>query len=261
MEQVSMIGRAAKGRTFWLLCLALTCFSMTNCQKKLTLEERKANLEKEFNNEACEKLTTETISKVLTNISSIDFQHAGATIGEIVRIGENSLYAQILTYGECKGEFNGKDTIYSFYFYGNIPEKNAYQEQKNFDEEGYNLSLKKDGWFVYSNKEDVDSLNNEKRISEKRIEEFERKKSEISIAKVEEALRNEWKSSNQSSPVGAKECYVNDVRIDDIIDNVIYVSYTLMSQYDSDNIKTVKMEGAKLSKDKNYYRVLSVGIN
>ena len=74
-------------------------------------------------------------------------------------------------------------------------------------------------------------------------------------------MRTEWKSSNQSSPAGAKECYVNDVRIDDIIDNVIYVSYTLKSQYDSDNIKTVKMEGAKLSKDKNYYRVLSVGVN
>ena len=115
--------------------------------------------------------------------------------------------------------------------------------------------------FVYSNKENVDSLNNEKIISKKRIEEFERKKSEISVAKVEEALLNEWKSSNQSSLIGAKECYINDVRIDEIKDNVIYVSYTLMSKYDSDNIKTVKMDGAKLSKDKNYYKVLSVGIN
>ena len=243
-------------RLSWFLCIALTCLSMTNCQKELTLEERKAKLEAEISNEVCKELTIDAINKVMTDVSSVDFQDAGTTIDEKYRIGDISLYAKLLSYGECKGRIDGKDTIYSFYFYGNIPEGTAYGEEKAFDKEGYNLSLKKDGWFVYNNKKDIDSLNNERRIGEKRMEEFNRKKKEHSIDKIEEALRNEWKVTIKN------ECYVNNVRIDDIKGDVVYVSYTLMSKYNNDKINSAKFEGAELTKyNSGYYRVLSIGTN
>lgn len=254
-------------RLSWFLCIALTCLSMTNCQKELTLEERKAKLEAEISNEVCKELTIEAINKVMTDISSVDFQDAGATIDENYRIGDISLYAKLLSYGECKGRIDGKDTIYSFYFYGNIPEGTAYGEEKAFDEEGYNLSLKKDGWFVYNNKGNVDSLNNERRIMEKRMEEFERKKKEQSTDKITDAIQKEWKSTIKSSDMGlwkyhTKNCYVLDVRIDDIKDDTIQVSYTLMSKNGKDEIESVRYKGAELTKcNSGNYMVLSIGTN
>ena len=249
-------------KTFICLSLALVvCSSFYSCKKNLTIEERKKELENVITKEDCREITIKSLQAILTNMKDIQYKIVSNEVQENSNfLSDDRLYVQILVSGSVKGELNGKDSLYYFYLYGRIPEKLA--DKKEFDEDGYNISLKNsNGMFVYSNKENVDSLNNEKIISKKRIEEFERKKSEISVAKVEEALLNEWKSSNQSSLIGAKECYINDVRIDEIKDNVIYVSYTLMSKYDSDNIKTVKMDGAKLSKDKNYYKVLSVGIN
>lgn len=250
-------------KTFICISLAfIVCSSFFSCKKNITKEERRKRLENVITKDDCKEITIKSLQTVLKNLKDINFKIVTNGIEEDVHslFSDEQLYIQIVVSGSVKGVFNGKDSLYYFYFYGRIPERLA--DKKEFDEEGYNFSLKNsNGIFVYSNKENVDSLNNERRITKKRIEELERKKSEISITKVEEALQNEWKSSNQSSPIGAKECYVNDVRIDDIKDNIIFVSYTLMSQYDSDNIRSVKMEGARLIKENNYYKVLSVGIN
>ena len=80
------------------------------------------------------------------------------------------------------------------------------------------------------------------------------------IYAIEDALQKEWEISNSSSALGAVDCNVFSVKIDKTEGNTVYVSYCLRSTYSSGDNKTVKLSGAKLTKDSSgNYKVESIG--
>lgn len=244
---------------FWALVL---CLAFDSCQKKLTPEERKANLGNKISENDCKQITNNALQTVLNNLRDIKYENVIHGVEEDIHNlnNQNNYYISVVVRGSAKGVLNGVESIYYFYLYGRIPENKA--DKKEFDDDGYNLSLKKnDGSFVYSNKEDVNALNKEKFEHLKFSEEIQKVSREDRDA-LEDALQKEWDISNSSSAVGATKCYVSSVMVDNVEGNTVYVSYNLLSQYASGDKKSVNFKKAKLTKDANgNYKVESIGYN
>jgi len=172
-------------KLFFNSFFALTvCIMLCSCKDKLTLEERMQNLETKISKEDCKDFTNKALQSVLENLRDVNFETIINGVKEDLYAYnlEENLYVQIVVSGNAKGKYKGVDSIYYFYFYGRIPEKLA--DSKEFDEDGYNFSLKNGSSFVYSNKENVDSLNNELVKSRKESEELRKKDFVINDTKV-----------------------------------------------------------------------------
>lgn len=245
-----------------LLFVLLLCMTFANCAKKLTPEERKANLETKISENDCKEITNNALNAVLNNLRDIKYETVLHGVQEDIHSlnKQNNYYISVVVRGSAKGVLNGVEAIYDFYLYGRIPEDKA--DIKEFDDDGYNLSLKKnDGSFVYSNKEDVNALNKEK-LEHLRFSKQIRKVSSEDGDALEDALQKEWDISNSSSAVGAIKCYVSSVTVDNVEGNTVYVSYSLQSKYASGDIKSVNFKKARLTKGANgNYKVESVGYN
>lgn len=173
-------------KTFLCISLAFTiCLSFYSCKKNLTIEERRKNLENTITTDDCKEITSKALQTILKNLKDINFETVTSGVQEDIHTfsSDKQLYIQIVVSGSAKGVFDGKDSLYYFYLYGRIPETLA--DKKEFDENGYNFSLKNsNGLFVYSNKESVDSLNKEKIESKKISEEMKKKDFSIGGTKV-----------------------------------------------------------------------------
>lgn len=243
------------------LCLTLDSCQKDSCQKKLTPEERKENLETKISENDCKEITNNALQVVLNNLKDIKYENVIHGVCEDIHSlnKQNNYYISVVVSGSAKGILNGVESVYHFYLYGRIPENKA--EKKEFDDDGYNLSLKKDGLFVYNNKKDVNALNKEKLESLKFSEEIRKINSKDGDA-LEDALQKEWDISNSSSAVGAIKCYVSNVTVDNVEGNTVYVSYSLLSQYASGDKKSVNLKNAKLTKEANgIYNVEDIGYN
>ena len=251
-----------KKSIFLYLSAIILCLTFDSCIKKLTPEERKASLETKITENDCKEITNNALQAVLKNLKDIKYESVLHGVEEDIYSlnKQNNYYVSVVVRGNAKGVLNGVESVYYFYLYGRIPEDKA--DIKEFDDDGYNLSLKKvDGSFVYSNKEDVNALNKEKLEHLKFSEEIRKVSSEDGDA-LENALQKEWDISNSSSAVGATKCYVSSVRVDKVEGNTVYVSYNLLSKYASGDIKSVNFKEAKLTKCANgSYKVESVGYN
>lgn len=247
---------------FQLAMTFVLCLLIGSCKRTLTPEERKANLATKISENDCKEITNNALQAVLKNLKDIKYESVLHGVEEDIYSlnKQNNYYVSVVVRGNAKGVLNGVESVYYFYLYGRIPEDKA--DIKEFDDDGYNLSLKKvDGSFVYSNKEDVNALNKEKLEHLKFSEEIRKVSSEDGDA-LENALQKEWDISNSSSAVGATKCYVSSVRVDKVEGNTVYVSYNLLSKYASGDIKSVNFKEAKLTKCANgSYKVESVGYN
>ena len=247
-------------RVFQLVMAFVLCLIIGGCKKTLTPEERKANLETKISENDCKEITNNALQAVLNNLRDIKYEsvlHGVEEDGHFLSKVDD-YYISVVVRGSAKGVFNGVESVYSFYLYGRIPENKA--DKKEFDDDGYKLSLKKnDGLFVYSNKEDINVLNKEKLEQLKKSEEIRKVSNKDRVA-IENALQKEWDISNSNSAVGAVDCNVFSVKVDKVEGNTVYVSYSLKSEYASGDKKFVKLSGAKLTKDGNgNYKVESTG--
>lgn len=246
---------------FQLVMAFVLCLIIGGCKKTHTTEERKANLEAKVSDNDCKEITTNALETVLSNLRDIKYETILHGVQEDIHSlsKEDKYYISVVVKGSVKGVLNGVESIYNFSLYGRIPENKA--DKKEFDDDGYSLSLKKDGLFVYSNKEDVNALNKDKLEHQILSEEIRKVSSEDGNA-IEDALQVEWDVSNSNSAVGAEKSYVSSVKVDKVEGNTVYVSYSLQSQYASGDIKTVHFVNAKLTKDANgNYKVESTGCN
>ncbi len=161
---------------FWCVLLVIS-FSLIldSCKKALTIEERKNNLENKISDNDCKEITNDALQAVIKDLKDVKFENITHGVEEDIHSinAEDNLYISVVVRGDAKGILNGEDSIYSFYLYGRIPESLA--DKKQFDSDGYNLSLKKNDVYVYSNKDDVDALNKEKIESQKIAEELRKK--------------------------------------------------------------------------------------
>ena len=168
----------------WALVL---CLTFGSCQKKLTPEERKANLEAKISENDCKEFASKALHTILKDLRDIKYDDILLGVQENYYDflnKDNNLYMQIIVSGHAQGIFNGKDSTYLFVFHGRIPEVLA--DNKEFDEDGYSLSLKSgDGFFIYDNKEDIDSLNNSIIETHKKVEEMAKKDFMIGKTKVQ----------------------------------------------------------------------------
>lgn len=173
-----------KKSIFLYLSAIILCLTFDSCIKKLTPEERKASLETKITENDCKEITSNALQSILNNLRDIKYENVLHGVEEDIHSlnNENNYYISVVVSGIASGVLNGVDSDYSFYLYGRIPENLA--DKKEFDNNGYNLSLKKNGVFVYSNKEDVDSLNIAKNESLQNGEEMRKKDFNIGNKKV-----------------------------------------------------------------------------
>ena len=172
---------------FFFLCVFMTltlCLLFGSC-KNSTPEDGRKKLEA-ITEEECKELANNALKPVLGNLRDVSYKDVMISVQENFRdfLNPNKLYLQIIISGHAKGTYNGKDTTYLFVFHGRIPENLA--DKKEFDEDGYNISLKTgDGKFIYNNKEDVDSLNNSIIKTHKEVEEMKKKDFNVGGIKVQ----------------------------------------------------------------------------
>lgn len=170
--------------SYTILLATILCLTFSSCKKSLTPEERKKRLENIINEDDCKEITNNALQAVLKDLRDVKFDNVLHGVQEDIHSldKENNYYVSVVVGGNVRGVLDGVDSVYSFYLYGRIPENSAFL--KEFDENGYNLSLKLNGTFVYSNKEDVDALNKEKTEHFKQSEEMRKKDFFIGETKV-----------------------------------------------------------------------------
>ncbi len=169
-----------------VLILLFGGFLLGSCSNPPSLEERKSNLESKVSKEDCIEFTNRELKSVLKNLRDVKYDDVFLEVQENFRDflnKDNNLYMQIVLNGEAKGMLNGKDTTYFFFLHGRIPE--TISDKIDFDDEGFSLTLKKDRYYVYSNNQDVDSLNRELDKSRKESEELKKKDFVINGTKVQ----------------------------------------------------------------------------
>lgn len=211
----------------WIVVLCL----FSSCQKKLTTEERRANLEAKISEKDCKEITHNALQVVLEKLSDIKYDNVLHRVEEDIHSldKENNYYISVVVSGIAKGVFNGVDSDYSFYLYGRIPENLA--DKKEFDDNGYNLSLKQNGSFVYSNKEDIDTLNKDRVESFKRGEEMRKKDFMIGNTKV----RFDGKEGNSFKYLSTRELTPDEIA--EAINNKIESEGVCMIQFYSSSGK------------------------
>ena len=211
---------------------AITCLTLGSCKKNLTPEERKKNLETKINENDCKEITNSALQSVLKNLREVSYESVLKGVQEDIHNfnKENNLYVQIVVSGSAKGIFNGIDSLYYFYLYGRIPEDLA--DKKEFDENGYNFSLKSiNGLFVYSNKENIESLNKAKIESQKQSEEMKKKDFFIGKTKV----RYDGKEGNSLVFTSSRELTPDEIA--DAVQNKIESEGVNMIQFYSSSEK------------------------
>ena len=169
---------------FLYLCTIIFCLAFDSCQNKPTPDERRANLETKISEKDCKEITNNALQVVLGNLREIIYDNVSHGVEEDIYNSDkdNNYYISVVVSGTAKGVLNGVDSVYSFYLYGRIPENLV--DKKDFDDNGYNLSLKQNGNFVYSNKEDINALNKDRIESLKKGEEMRKKDFMIGKTKV-----------------------------------------------------------------------------
>ena len=204
------------------------CNTFEGCKKNLTPEERKKNLETKISENDCKEITTDALRKILENLRDVKFENALHGVEEDIRnfSKENNYYISVVVYGTAKGVYKGVDSDYSFYLYGRIPENIA--DKKEFDENGYNLFLKKNGVFVYSNKDNVDALNREKAESLKKGEEMRKKDFVIGDTKVQyngkEGNSLVYSSGRELTPNEIADAIQNKIESEEGVDMIQFYS-------------------------------------
>lgn len=216
-----------KKSIFLYLSAIILCLTFDSCQKKLTPEERKANLEAKISENDCKEFASKALHTILKDLRDIKYDDILLGVQENhydFLNKDNNLYMQIIVSGHAQGIFNGKDSTYLFVFHGRIPEVLA--DNKEFDEDGYSLSLKSgDGFFIYDNKEDIDSLNNSIIETHKKVEEMAKKDFMIGKAKV----RFEGKEGNSLKYKSTKELTPDEIA--DAVQNKIESEGANMIQF------------------------------
>ena len=204
---------------FYLGALVL-CLFICSCQKKLSPEERKANLEAKISEADCKEITNKALQDVLNELRDIKYDNVlHGVVEDIHGISkDNNYYISVVVSGIAKGVLNGVNSEYSFYLYGQIPENLA--DKKEFDDNGYNLSLKQNGTFVYSNKEDINTLNKERNESLKQGEELRKKDFMIGKTKVrfdgKEGSSLRYTSTRELTPDEIADAVQNKIESDGV---------------------------------------------
>lgn len=192
----------------WLLIGALCLIvSFSSCKKELTIEERIKDLETKITEGDCKELTRDSLKTVLKDLRDINFNHISIHAEEDIHsIQLDKLYVGISVQGNVKGIYNDVDTIYTFFLYGQIPEELI--EKKEFAPNEYSLSIKnRDGFFVYDNKNDIDSVNKEVALTQK--EEKLNRKKDFVIGNTK--VRFDGKEGNASFYSSKTELTVNEI--------------------------------------------------
>ena len=216
-----------KKSIFLYLSAIILCLTFDSCIKKLTPEERKASLEAKISENDCKEFASKALQTILKDLKDIRYDDILLGVQENYHDflnKDNNLYMQIIVSGHAQGIFNGTDSTYLFVFHGRIPE--ALADKKEFDEDGYSLSLKsRDGFFIYDNKEDIDSLNNSIIETHKKVEEMAKKDFMIDKAKV----RFDGKEGNSLKYTSTRELTPDEIA--DAVQNKIESEGANMIQF------------------------------
>lgn len=215
MKKVLMINSI-----YFYLGALVFCLFICSCQKKLTPEERKASLKTKITENDCKEITSNALQSILNDLRDIKYENVLHGVEEDIHSlnKENNYYISVVVSGIASGVLNGVDSDYSFYLYGDIPENLA--DKKEFDNNGYNLSLKKNGVFVYSNKEDINTLNKERNESLKQGEELRKKDFMIGKTKVrfdgKEGSSLRYTSTRELTPDEIADAVQNKIESDGV---------------------------------------------